>query len=458
MAEASSPLLQYAALATGPGGADAQVIQQVAESERRSVRMRGYDHYKALAQKYLPDLSPSAVAAALQNHDPDHPIHATILAELDDAMLAAAQGHTRGISPSERQELGGNSVMPDYLLGPGDQRVYEVLRDSNLINAAVGRAPVRDPRDLVAGKIFAADDDGNPLPPEGIHADLARAVLNYEQAAATPEKHSGFTSSPYPQHDMFNGTDGAFSRSGDGIIGQAVGTFEAFEQGSRAAARRTGGPEGNALAAASRWATNLAPEIGKQMQHSWASGNVNRASPMVPDAYADGTPYEPEDRQAFIDTLGEAAHRTEAPTIQEHAASQGTTYSPAVAWAFDMPHMFVDPVTPALLATGGALGAARHLGKGGRLLGALTAGAATGTGAAVAEEAAEPINYAVAAATFPFAEGAAAFKKPALSEMGGGLGEPGYREKYAARQADADEAARNIRGLRGALNRGSSGR
>ena len=409
----------------------------VAESERRTERMRAYDHLKGVAETYLADsgLSPATVAQTLQTYDPDHPAHQAIVAALDEAMVAAAQGHQRGISPSERDAMGGNSVMPDYLLGEGDQKVYEVLRASNLVNAALGRNPVADPRDLVAGKAFNDAEVKEPLFGAAGANPMNTAVQNYETAAADPTKHSSIMGSPYPQHQLTTAaaTKGSLARSGDTIAGQTLSEFSAWADASRRASRRAdGGPEGTTIAALQRWLKNFPTELGKSHDYEWAKAATNRASPLVPDSYSDGTKMGPEDREAYIDMVKDAVLTSRAPTIQEHGASQGKAYSPATAWAMDMGHEFVDPFTAATIGVAGPLGAAKHIAKGGSILGGLTLGAGKGAAVGAAAEAAEPLNYAVAGATFPYAEGFGAFKAPSQPAAN--------KEEYLQKQAGSDRA------------------
>ena len=429
-----------------PGG----VLAQRAEAERRSERMRAYDHLKGIAETYLADsgLSPGAVAQTLQTYDPDHPAHQAIVAALDEAMVAAAQGHQRGISPSEREAMGGNSVMPDYLLGDGDQKVYEVLRASNLVNAALGRNPVADPRDLVAGKAFNEAEVEAPLfGAAGAHP-MNTAVQNYERAEANPTKHSSIMGSPYPQHQLTTAaaTKDSLARSGDTITGQALSEFSAWSDASRRASRRAdGGSEGTTIAALQRWLKNFPTELSKSHAHEWGKTATNRASPLVPDSYSDGTKMGAEDREAYIDMVKEGVRTSQAPTIQEHGASQGKAYSPAVAWAMDMGHEFVDPITPGTIGVAGPLGFARHLAKGGSVLGGLTAGAGKAMAAEAASEAMEPLNYAVAGMTFPYAEGFGAFKAPSQPVAN--------KEEYSQKQAENDRSIEGIRQARSLLKR-----
>lgn len=451
-------------------------------TKERLERMKARGYLAEVAGKYLGDsgISPGVVAATLQNFDPENPVHAGIAEELEGALVAAAQGHARGISPSERKALGGNEVMPDYLLGPGDQKVYEVLRDSNLINAVLGRKPVQDPRDLVAGKTYATDESGAPIPAYGgkdyqythqnphPHATFTRrrpthinqAVRDYEAAKADPTRHSNFWDSPYPQHRLLtpDATEGSLDRSGDTIAGQTLSEFSAWSDASRRASRRIdGGREGGFLDAAERWVKNIGPELGKSHQHEWAKTATGRASPIVPDRWSDGTPMDATDRETYIDMVKDSALKSKPPTIQQHGAAQGKTYSPAAAWGFDFLHEFMDPITPATAAIAAPLGAARHIAKGGSLLGALTVGAGTAAGAEVVAEGMEPLNYAIGAATFPWAAGRNAFTAPSLESLGE-MGKPGYREQYKQNQAASDRSIESIRQARELLRSSQSSR
>jgi len=429
-----------------PGG----VVGGLAESERRVERMRAYDHYKELAGKYLPDQNPAHVAHALDTFDPENPEHRAIQASLDAAMGSAAQGHVRGISPSERKALGGNEVMPDYLLGPGDQKVYGVLRDSNLVNAAMGRTPVQDPRMLATqGKTFSGAKPAWSFGGSSAHP-MNKAVQDFEAAAADPTRHSSFTRSYYPQHQLLthDATTGSFARGGDTITGQTMGTFAGFSDGSRGASRRDDDNYGTPVDALDRWMKNLGGQIGDQLQVQWADQATNRASPLVPDSFSDGKPLGAESRQDYIDSVMDLGSRSKPPSIEEHAASQGKTVSPAWGWLQDFGHEFVDPVTPGMAAVSGPLAFGRTLAKGGGPLRGLLNGATAATYGEAVSEAAEPINWGMGLMSFPYDKGMAAFAAPKLEEMPGDLGQPGYRDKYKAEQNQRDQRIRRIREAR----------
>jgi hypothetical protein len=429
--------------------------QQVRLAQQRSERMRAYDHLRGIAETYLADsgISPAAVAQTLQTYDPEHPTHQAIVAALDEAMAAAAQGHQRGISPSEREALGGNDVMPDYLLGPGDQKVYGVLRDSNLVNAVLGRRVVKDPRDLVAGSVYAKGPDGAPLMEVRNPVKVNEAIQDYETAAANPTKHSSFLDSPYLQHQLTTGgaTEGSFARSGDTLAGQAVSSMSAWADGSRRASRRVdGGPEGTTIAALQRWVRNIRPELSKSHDHEWGKTASNRASPLVPDSYSDGTKMGAEDREAYIDMVKDGVLASPVPTVDEHAAAQGKAYSPAGGWLLDLLHEGFDPISIGTAALGGVGTAAKGILKGGSLLGGLVRGTAAAGAGATVSEAAEPMNWGIAAMTFPWGMGASAFRTPPQPSAEDAKK---ARAAYTARQKAGDKALGGLGEARSLLKR-----
>jgi hypothetical protein len=111
----------------------------------------------------------------------------------------------------------------------------------------------------------------------------------------------------------------------------------------------------------------------------------------------------------------------------------------------DMGHEFVDPFTTATIGVAGPLGAATHIAKGGSILGGLTLGAGKGAAAGALSEAAEPLNYAVAGMTYPYAEGFGAFKAPSQPAAN--------KEEYSQKQAESDRSIEGIRQARSMLKR-----
>jgi len=429
--------------AIGDPGGD---LAGLAESERAVERGKLGEHLRSVAERYLPDsgISPGVIADVLMRYDPEHPLHASIVGELDEAMGAAAQGHARGISPSERKALGGSERVPDYLLGPGDQIAYGVLRDTNLVNAALGRRPVTDPVSLIeGGKTYEEGEAKQPLFGSAGAHPLNAAIQDYERGIASPERHSSLTGSHFPQHRLLSqdATPNSLDRAGDTIAGQTLSTFSQWSDASRAAGRRDDDNYGTTLAAADRWRRNIASELSKQSDYEWAKTATGRASPLVPDGLS---PAKRDGYIAGVSSLKEKAGP--GPTITEHAASQGKTYSPLAAWGMDFAHEFVDPVTPATIAVAGPVGFARAFAKpGATITGALLKGSTSAMGAEAMSEAAEPMNYAAAAFTFPWSAGTKMLTPPSIDSLPGGMV---GREGYQKREASRDETLSRIQRAR----------
>ena len=409
-------------------------------------------HLGALVGRHLPDADADHMAHLLLHGAPDDPQRQAAIEALDQAITTAGKGNMQGISPSERQALGGSESVPDYLLGPGDQKTYAALRDSNLLNAALGRQPVPAATHLARGMNYALDDDGNAKPSQnagvwGVETSdtwrrgdtLNRATEQHLQALADPTRHSSITGSAFPQHSIGGGGWKAGSSNlstsmGDSWLGQALGLFSGWSDGSRRAARRTDG----------NWATNLPGEIGKGLDHEWAKQNVGRASPQVADGLS------PEERGNYIDTLQNSIEPSKAPTIEQYGAAHGKTYSPAYSWLADSLHEIVDPTVPVTAGFSGAGALLKSAGKG--VLKSLITAPAKAIAGEVGGELVSPVNWATLAPTFPMSAGTKMFTAPSLESLPDGMGEKGYADTYQKNQETSDRMIRDIRTMRGMLS------
>jgi hypothetical protein len=404
------------------------------QRKRSAAEGRAGEYLARIAQKYLPGQDANVVAEILLQES-DHPSRQAVVELLDEAIVKAAQGHAPGISPDEREALGGSSWLPDYLLGPGDQKVYESLRDSNMLNAALGRQHVATARDLVGtpdspGRNYAASEDGSPLPGRGgdpfnppAHlADgqertraLEEAMSYHDWGSEDPTRHSSMWTSFYPQHATATSLQNAVSNNGDTAVGQTLSELTAWSDASRRATRKA---EPDLIAAPDavgygiapglanagkyvvnnvyKFAKNFGSELPKAKDHEWGSAAVGRASPLVPNVSG-------PTRQDFIDNVQHAVANSRPPTVQEYGAATGKSYSPIFSWFQDSMHELVDPITPVSAATGGALAVTKGgLKAGGRgALKSLVTEVPKIAGREGAQEGASPLNWALLSAKFP---------------------------------------------------------
>jgi hypothetical protein len=429
-----------------------------------AAKSRMVPHLAAVIGRRLPpreDLDPEAIAKELIHGSEDNEYRKAIIGWLDKEIPAAAQReHSRGISLSERKALGGSETLPDYLMGHGDQKAYDALNDSNLLNAALGRQPVPSVTHLARGMNHAVDADGNAAPvqhapgggwfgasEEWTRGDaMNRSLDQHLQARLDPTRHSNVAGSAFPQHSLAGpgGTVGNLATSmGDTYLGQALGTFTGWSDGSRRAARRTDG----------NWATNLPGEIGKGLDHEWAKQNVGRASPQVPDGLS------PDERRDYIDLTKDSVERSKPPTITEYGAAHGKTYSPLFSWAADSMHELVDPTVAVTVPMGGVgalaktamTGAAKGVGRG--VLRNLITAPVKSMAGEVAGEVASPINWATLAPSFPISAGSGMFTAPSLGSLPDGMGENTYPAVYKAHQNTSDKVLGDIREMRGMLKK-----
>lgn len=437
------------------------------------------DHIRGLAEarerlaqvvaRYLPDMAEQYDVDDLVNAvmDPSNDAHDDIVGALDESMVEAAQGHPIGISPSERRKLGGseNPFVPDYLLGEGDQKLYAVLRDSNLLNAAVGRVPVETARDLETTN-YKVDDEGNPFDPdepsswamfspaEPVSGELAKAMRiaeagrNHEWASSIPVQHSTFFGSPYPQHTVLGTPEtlyrNTFFNNADGVVGQGLNAILKWEDTSKSASRmpeagprhHRSGLEDFAQGAA-KWAVNAPGRFMEHADQEGARNDVNRASPIVPDGLS------PEDRRTYVEGMKFDESRIAPVDVKTYGESIGKGYAPLTAWAFDMGHSAADPMTAASLGASVAARFPYMLGKSGVLRG-LTKAAGQAAMAEGVQEGASPINYLAGAASFPNPFKENIFKGYHVSPEDQQVAQ----EQVASQRREAESAVERIRASR----------
>jgi hypothetical protein len=393
---------------------DAWMQEGAAHARRGLVDMIG---------RHMPDHDPEELADILISRSGE-PMYWDVVEALDGEIAQSAQGHPRGITADERAALGGNRFMPDYLLGPGDQKAYAALRDSNLLNAAVGRRPVASIDDLIGGANYREGEEAKPLEqfshgsaPPGFERDwnLANAGHDYNTASQMPTRHSTFFGgSPYPQHQWIGQPStllNSWNNNRDGVLGQAMGAFDKWGRAAKAAGRTPGAWGGEThgidgtVGAVAKWGANFPPQLEKAEQAEWGGNAVGRGSPLVPNGLQD-----PQLRQDSIDNLKHfTAQASETPDVFTYGKSVGRGYSPALGWAFDMGTEIADPLTAASLGASFAPKVMFNVASGGigrGVLRSLADDAPRFLAKEAGQEAASPITWGVGALTFPKMAGA----------------------------------------------------
>ena len=115
-----------------------------------------------------PETYADVLADKLMHYDPENQQHLSLLHNLENAISAAAQESYKTFTPGVTQEeLESDRWYDDttwYRIPKGAQEMYTHLNNSNLLNAIVGRHPVRSAQSLGEGNHFSHDEDS----PDGI--------------------------------------------------------------------------------------------------------------------------------------------------------------------------------------------------------------------------------------------------------------------------------------------------
>jgi hypothetical protein len=410
-----------------------------------SARQRISPHLARMVQRYAPNIDPDTAAGIL--FDPEHPDRDSLIDLLDDAIPKSASGHTPGIAESERNGW--------YSLGPGDQKVYAALRDSNLLNAVLNRQPVQSSRHLIGGGNYGVDRYWQPaqlpLPQSAWGKDTALspvtqaqrlndAVGYYEAAEADPSHHSNALTTYYPgQHSFWN-----VETNGDTAFGQVMSEMGAWPTGSMRASRRdepqllkNDQPDlpfmpNTAVRAAGdlvnhgyKWGKNIIGGLIDSHTHEGARTAVDRASVPVPEGLS------PVRRAGYINSLRGLIEPSGAPELADYGHSKGVTYSDMETWLNDTAHEFVDPTSAASLGFGLFKGAT---GAGLKAVGGVV-------GREGWDEVTSPMN-AISLMSLP-EKTAASFKRPDADTI-----PEDAKETYAQQQVERDQALKDAAKLR----------
>lgn len=233
---------------------------------------------------------------------------------------------------------------PGYELGKGDEENYRALRDSNLLNAVVGRAPVPSFDDLAKGATYG---DGDPLKPSWNPVNLLfdeetnrrTAHDNYKEVALSqwqqgendPSRWANLLEANYPQHSAWGAGVPAIQNvqknNGGSMWHDSLAWMGRWDEGGNRAMTlpskkydpMTERGWDDEAAGFARWVGGAWQGAEEEKRHRQAAGLVNRASPLLPGDTEPGS----ADGNRTIAILQRLRDATERPSIEAHAAARG---------------------------------------------------------------------------------------------------------------------------------------
>lgn len=268
---------------------------------------------------------------------------------------------------------------PGMELGPGDQKNYQALRDSNLLNAALGLGQVATIDDLRAGHTHNGSADPtkpNPLSPmtwlagtevtrqKKRYDHLDDTVRDWSRAEQDPSQWGNAIGSNYAQHawvgrgvPMFHNVK---ENNGGTFWGDGLAWMDRWnEGGNRAMTMPDKTPKSpvmdglidDDLKGVAKWLGGAWQGAEEERLHQQAKWAVGRGSPLLPGDMQPGSP-NANGKIGFLKSLVEDTRR---PSNDEHASSRGETLTPiGRAWRDNRFAPF-DPLTAASVAfSGGA--------------------------------------------------------------------------------------------------------
>jgi hypothetical protein len=295
---------------------------------------------------------------------------------------------------------------PAYELGEGDQQNYRALRDSNILNAALGQQPVPDVDHLRLGSThgqggpnpswrlsrFLFDDETNRRADLQSYRDEAAA--QWHQGERDPARWGNLAQNNYPQHSVwgFGGplVKNVQENNGGSIAGDVMSWLGRWDEGGNRAMTTPDKPYDpmenrgweEPIRKTGKWLTGAWQGAQEEMLHRDARSLVQRASPILPGDMNPGS----TEAEAHLEGLKGLIADTERPSVEAHAAARGEPKLDTAQRVYrNNRFVWADPFTAASIAFSGGAGA---LGKG-----ALKAGLAA-AGREVVNEGLQPLNYA----------------------------------------------------------------
>lgn len=305
-------------------------------------------------------------------------------------------GHAAGMLDSGNRTLIGliadgiakNAVNPvgieegsgAYDLGPGDVKTHQALRDSNVLNAALGYANVPNVQALRDGTVHGKGAMiGTPV------ENLDIAASHWHKGEADPTHWANAAEAYYPQNS-WAGQQGGISNvtenNGGSAWGNSLAWLGRWQNGGDRAIREPSewsGPVVDTAKLVGGWAQGAEDE----KQHQTIKGYINRPSPLLPKGVAPGSP----EADSHLKELAALRDATVQPKSEDYAASQGRELSRLGKAFADNKLFWADPLTAATGIGGVVRGV---VGKG---AGAAAKAASAAARAEAISEGGSPMNY-----------------------------------------------------------------
>jgi hypothetical protein len=295
-----------------------------------------------------------------------------LVTAITDGISRSGTGNPVGISEDQAVTYG---------LGEGDVQTHQALRDSNLLNSALGYPNVPNVQALREGTVLG---QGKLLDSPADNLDIS---ANYwHSGEADPTHWANSAESYYPQNAWI-GNQGSLQNvtenNGGSGWGNALAWIGRWENGGNRAIREPSEWSGPVVDAA-KLASGSWQGAQDEKDHQAIKGYINRPSPLLPKGLVPGSP----EADSHLTQLAALRDATKKPESQDYAASQGRELSTAGKAFADNKLFWADPFT----AASGGVGMLRGvIGKGGMAAAKAAAGVAK---AEAVSEGMSPFNYA----------------------------------------------------------------
>jgi hypothetical protein len=367
----------------GHAGEVAQVNQALEEMAARNLPIP-YDPKKAVG--ILRDLS----------DDPREEGHAVGLQDYDKRILVGLIADS--IAKNAVNPVGVEEGSGAYALGPGDVKTHQALRDSNVLNAALGYPHVPNVQALREGNVHGKGTiTGTPAD------NLDIAAAHWHKGEADPSHWANAAEAYYPQNS-WAGQNGNIANVTENNGGSAWGNGLAW------VGRWQNGGDRAIRDPSERWvipmpenartehvfqplvdgAVNTAKLAGgwwkgadDEQRHQALKGVVNRPSPLLPKGMTPGSPQA----DWHLSEVAGMRDATVMPKSQDYAASQGRELTRTGKAVADNKLFAADPFT----ALTGGWGLARA--AAGKTLGAAAQAAGAVAQAEIMSEGISPFNH-----------------------------------------------------------------